>query len=78
MEVPKRWISLRYQIKEAPRKKERFFRKDMPLGLSKLSKEKEDKWSFVKCESLGKHIEYKHLAENIRISPLPITLIETN
>ena len=50
----------------------------MPLGLSKLSKEKEDKWSFVKCESLGKHIEYKHLAENIRISPLPITLIETN
>lgn len=63
--------------KEAPRKKESFFIKDMSLGLSKLSKEKEKKCSFVKCESVGKHIEYKYLAENIRIFPLQITLTDS-
>ena len=60
--------------KEAPRKNELFFRKDTPLGLSKLSKEKEEKCSFVKCESVGKQIEYKHLAGNIRLFSFQVTL----
>ena len=53
------------KYKEAPRKKKNylFLRKDMSLGLSKLSKEKDEKFSFIKCESVGIHIEYKHLAE---------------